>query len=313
MINRLAVVIIFVCMAVLILPPVSRAATGERHMLVTTFPIYQIVRNVTKGRSGVKVDLMLSSQIGCPHDYALTPQDMQKLSSADILVVNGLGMEDFVSAPVSNTNPRIIIVDSSLGVDGTLTYDSGHEHEEHGAHGPHHDHDGVNPHLFASPRMSAKIALSIATQLSKHDPQGAALYNMNAVAYADAMNKLADEMSGVVRGIKNNRIVEPHGVFDYLARDIGLEVVAVMQPHGQEPSAAEMMDLVGAIKSKKAGAIFTEPQYPDKTGKVLSKETGVPTAILDPVATGPEDASLDYYESAMRHNMKILESTLGVR
>jgi ABC-type Zn uptake system ZnuABC Zn-binding protein ZnuA len=86
-----------------------------------------------------------------------------------------------------------------------------------------------------------------------------------------------------------------------------------MQAHGQKPSAAEMMELVKTIKQKRAGAIFTEPQYPDKVGKSLFKETGVPVAMLDPGATGPENAPLNYYETVMRQNMKTLESTLGVK
>jgi zinc transport system substrate-binding protein len=120
-------------------------------------------------------------------------------------------------------------------------------------------------------------------------------------------------MAALGKRLKNNRIVQPHGIFDYLARDMGLEIVAVMQAHGQEPSASEMMQLVKVMKEKDAGAIFTEPQYPEKIGKVLSKETGIPVAMLDPVATGPEIAPLTYYETVMRQNMKTLASTLGAK
>ena len=194
--------------------------------------------------------------------------------------------------------------------------ESGHDHhhaEAHHEHGHHHHHAGVNPHLFASPRMTAKLAMNIAAELSKADPNGAATYFKNAQVYAEAMNKLADDMAALGKRLKNNRIVQPHGVFDYLARDMGLEIVAVLLAHGQEPSASEMMQLVKTIKEKRAGAIFTEPQYPEKVGKTLSQETGVPVAMLDPVATGPESAPLAYYETVMRQNMKTLESILGLK
>ncbi|HVP10729.1 MAG TPA: zinc ABC transporter substrate-binding protein [Phycisphaerae bacterium] len=426
-------------------------------VLCTTFPIYQITRNVAKDRNEVVVQLMLPAQLGCPHDYALTPQDMEKLAKATILVVNGLGMEEFLGAPVKKANDKLAIIDSSQGIADTLQYAGGHDpgHHEHGngeaghehsddagyewagafdlkpgvyhwafakkggayadpamkmlilaakakdpiegveaegkkwfaaaaaelpggsevpvgtlkvlrfnaerdrttfdikvekagvyvfftehmpyefeagehffksaggadvepvaeepehAHG--HHHTGVNPHLFASPRMAAKLALNIAAGLSKADPQGAAVYSRNAQAYAAKMNKLADEMASLGKRLANNRIVQPHGVFDYLARDMGLEVVGVMQAHGQEPSAAEMIELVKTIKEKKAGGIFTEPQYPEKVGRTLAGETGVPVAMLDPVATGPAGAPLDYFESVMGKNMKTLEKTLGVK
>jgi ABC-type Zn uptake system ZnuABC Zn-binding protein ZnuA len=161
--------------------------------------------------------------------------------------------------------------------------------------------------------MTAQLSMNIAAELSKADPNGAAIYFRNAQAYAETMNRLADDMAALGKRLKNNRIVQPHGIFDYLARDMGLEIVAVMQAHGQEPSASEMMQLVKTIRAKGVGAIFTEPQYPEKVGKSLGKETGVPVALLDPVATGPENAPLDYYETVMRQNMKTIESTLGVK
>lgn len=304
------------------------AATGWgaiQNVLCTTFPIHQIARNVAQGRKGVDLQLMLPAGMGCPHDYALTPQDLRKIAAADVLVVNGLGLEEFLGAPVLAANPDVETIDGSAGIPDLLEYahepaeaDEDHAREaeaEHGhdEHGHPHRHEGVNPHLFASPRQAARIALNVAAGLSKADPEGAGDYFRNAQAYADRLNALADEMAALGRTLKNNRIVEPHGVFDYLARDMGLEVVAVLRPHGQEPSAAEMLELVRTLRAKQAGAIFTEPQYPAKVGATLARETGLPTATLDPVATGPDEASLDYYETAMRQNMEVLGATLGVQ
>lgn len=301
-------------------------ARAELNVLCTTFPIHLIARNVAQGRAGVDLQLMLPAGMGCPHDYALTPQDMRKLAAADVLVVNGLGLEEFLGAPVRTANPDIETIDSSAGIQDLLEYahehaeaEEDHDHEAEADHDHaeydhgHHHHAGVNPHLFASPRQAARIALNVAAGLSKADPEGAGVYFRNAQAYADRLNALADEMAALGRTLKNNRIVEPHGVFDYLARDMGLEVVAVLRPHGQEPSAAEMLELVRTLRAKQAGAIFTEPQYPAKVGAALARETGLPTATLDPVATGPDEAPLDYYETAMRQNMETLRATLGVQ
>ena len=295
----------------------ATTAFAELNVLCTTFPIHQIARNVAQGRAGVDLQLMLPAGMGCPHDYALTPQDMRKLAGADVLVVNGLGLEEFLGAPVLAANPDLITVDSSASIPNLLEY----AHEPHAAEEDHdHDHadhapathEGKNPHLFASPRLAARIALNIAAGLSKADPDGAGVYFRNAQAYADRMNALADELAALGQTLQNHRIVEPHGVFDYLARDAGLEIVAVLQPHGQEPSAAEMLELVRDIHAKQAGAIFTEPQYSAKVAETLARETGLPLATLDPAATGPADAPLDYYETVMRKNMEVLGATLGV-
>ena len=75
------------------------AALAQTRVLATTFPVYQIIRNITQNVPDVEVQLMLPAQAGCPHDYALTPQDMSKLAQADILVLNGLGLEAFLGSP----------------------------------------------------------------------------------------------------------------------------------------------------------------------------------------------------------------------
>lgn len=429
----------------------NEAGTEKKTILVTTFPIYQIVRNVTEGRDGVKVNLLLPSQLGCPHDYALTIEDMKKLAKSDILIINGHGMEEFLGAPVKEANPNILIIDSSEGIKETIQFseesnkeeaenqqkdsskspyewvgvfklepglykwsfakvggkyvdpgmkmvclpsskenpiedsqekavslykqkglglkqgdpfsfgellrlkfdndknkttfeisiekagnyvfftehspyefetdehylksESGKDIEhllevpESGHH--HHHHSGINSHLFVSPRMTAQIVINIATKLSEADPDGKELYHKNAQNYAQRMNSLASEMKELGSRLKNNRIVQPHGIFEYLARDMSLEIIAVLQAHGQEPSASEMIQLAGTIKEKDVGLLLTEPQYSDKVANTLSKETGVPYTMLDPVASGPEDATLDYYETVMRQNLKTLESILG--
>lgn len=285
------------------------AAFAQTRVLATTFPVYQIVRNVVRNVPGMEVRLMLPAQAGCPHDYALTPQDMGKLSQADVLVVNGLGMEAFLGSPSARSKKELRTVDASKGISGLLPYTD--EETAHEGHEGHH-HGGMNPHLFASPRMAAQMARSIAGQLADLDPGNAAAYWSNGENYARTLDALADEFAALGGKLKNNRIITQHGVFDYLARDMGLEVAAVIQADDtQAPSASDMMKLVKAIRGRHVGAIFTEPQYPDKIAATLSRETGVATAKLDPLATGPAIAPLDYYEKTMRANLHTLESTLG--
>ncbi len=380
-------------------------ALARSTVLCTTFPIYQITRNIAGPDKNLSIELMLPNQMGCPHGYTLSPQDMKKITRADILVINGLGMEEFLDESVQKANPEIKIIDSSRGISPTIAYTNdnhqdhdhnkgkhkgnnddksrnhknanasiphdlekyhenlppgmefdhsaifeemeNHEamkkkphdhkamhamheedhnrktsHEYHNAHEAaphdhqtceHHHHTGTNPHLFASPRMAAQIAMNIAAGLSKVYPESASIYFQQAATYEKTMNVLADETAALGKKLKNKRIIQPHGAFDYLARDMGIHIIDTMQPHGQKPSAAEMIHLVRRIKKRKVGAIFTEPQYPGETGQTLSKETGVPVVIIDPVATGPDNAPLDYYETTMRQNLKRIEKALGTK
>ncbi len=288
------------------------------HVLATTFPVYQITRNVINGVDGIDLDLMIPAGLGCPHDYALTPQDMHKLAKADLLVINGLGMEEFLGAPLKKANAQLQVIDSSAGIADILQqkakghdeHQDAHHHEEE----QHHHHAGPNPHLFASPRMAALLAGNIARALAQQKPDAAQALLTNGKTYSEQLQQLADTMTQAAKGLVNRRIVTQHGVFDYLARDMGLEVVAVVQAHaGQSPSASEMLEIVKNIKEKKAGAVFTEPQYPAAIGKTIAHEAGIQAARLDPVANGPENAPLNYYQQVMQTNLTTLEQTLGRR
>jgi ABC-type Zn uptake system ZnuABC Zn-binding protein ZnuA len=317
--------VFFIALCVLLAQALSAGASSRNtkslHVLVSTYPIYQITRNVTKGVSGVSVKLMIPGNLGCPHDYGLTPQDMKKIAETDVFVVNGLGMEEFMGKAFHKTNPGIKIIDSSKGIKEIMAYsDDGeedhgdHDKHHHDMHGDHHGHDhhGLNPHLFASPRMAALIAGNIANGLGKADPAHARQYVDNAKAYAGTLNGLARQFREAGKTLKKKRIVTQHGVFDYLARDMGLSVVAVISAHaGHEMSAHDILHVVSVVRKEKPGAIFTEPQYPDKEGKTISAETGIPVSLLDPVASGPDDAPLDYYEKVMKKNLETLVRVLG--
>lgn len=308
----------FACTLLIVVLLVSPAAAAAplQHILTSTFPIYQITRNITAGQEGVQVDLLLPARLGCPHDYALTPQDMQMLGHAEVLIINGLGLEEFLGAPLRRANPNLVVIDSSEDLDEILLYrdtpETGDDHSEKQIHD--HDHSGANPHLFASPRMAARQVQKIAAELARLDPAAAPLYRRNAQSYGARLESLAVDFATLGQTLKNRRIITEHGVFDYLARDIGLDVVAVIQAHpGQEPAAAEMLKLIRTAKAEKVGAIFTEPQYPARVAATIAREAGIPCVPLDPAASGEENAPLNSYETTMRNNMLILQTTLGTR
>jgi len=310
------------------LPAASSPATqvaprgpGGRNLkvLCSVFPVYLFTRNIAAG-SNLQVEPMLPPAMGCPHDYSLTPRDMQKIAAASILIVNGLGLEEFIGEPVKKANPGIQIIDASAGIKDLIRTepdDDDHEGKESPAAGGHgvgegHRHGAANPHIFASPRTAAQMVKTIADELAKVDAENARLYADNAAAYIASLNELRDEFAAAGKKFKSRAIVTEHAVFDYLARDCGLTIVAVVEESpGQAPSAAGMLALVRKIKDSGAAAVFTEPQYPARVSQTIAAEAKTPVAVLDPVASGPEGAGLDYYQKAMRKNLEILTAVLG--
>ena len=292
----------------LVLGCASPVLASGRELVASVFPVWLLLRQVVRDVPDTSVSLLLPAGTGCPHDYAMTPQDRRTLARADVLVINGLGLESFLGEPGRAgklMKEGASVLDISSHVDGIL-------HEEDDGHG--HDEHGANPHLFASPTMMSRMADSLAAQLSESDPEHAALYAANAERVKNSLRDVTEACVALGRSAAGRGIAVQHNIFNYLARDIGLNVDAVIQPHeGQEPSARDMLELVRVLREKKTAAIITEPQYPARTGNTLSAETGIPCLSLDPVASGPADAPADYYETVMRDNLRVLESALGTR
>jgi zinc transport system substrate-binding protein len=215
---------------------------------------------------------------------------------------------------VQQANPKLKIADSSKGIKNLIALhedeeEHDHAHEKEGAH--HHHDSGMNPHLFASPLQAAQVVRNIAQELSKLDPDGAMVYAANAKKYGEQLEALAKELETTCAAFTKKKIVTEHAVFDYLARDAGLQIAAVVEEEpGQEPAASEMLKIITTIKKSGAAVVFTEPQYPAKVGETIAKEAQIPVASLDPVATGPMDAPLDYYEKTMRANLETLKKYL---
>jgi ABC-type Zn uptake system ZnuABC Zn-binding protein ZnuA len=275
----------------------SAGAADPLRVLTSFLPMEIFTRNVVGDAPGVTVVSMLPASMGCPHDYALTPGDMKKIASADLFVVNGYGMEEFLGEPVLRANPKIRIAETARAVPPI-----------HGRHG----HGDVNPHTWVSPRNAILQVREIEKALSTARPASAGAFRRNADAYISRLSALAEEFETAAKTFRRRNIVTFHNVFDYLARDLGLTVVGEIETApGQEPSAGEIRNLSRTIREKKVPVVFSEPQYSPKLAEALAKEAGVPVRVLDPVSTGSPAPTA--YEDAMRRNLSTLKEALSAR
>jgi len=292
-------------------------ASPSRELTATVFPVWILLKEVANDVPGVNVNLLLPAGSGCPHDYAMTPNDRRRLAKADVLVMNGLGLEGFLGYAAKRRSllkPGAAIVIAARGLSGILPSKGSCSDHSHSSH--EEDTHLANPHLFASPSMMANMARSIAAQLAAIDAPNARLYTDNAEKTALRLEALAAECRKIGERLGSRTVIAQHSAFDYLAQDIGLIIAAHIQPHdGQEPSARGMLDLVRVIREKNVAAVLTEPQYPARTGRTLAAATGIPCLTLDPAANGPDDlrSPLDWYENLIHENLRTLEQALGTR
>ena len=261
-------------------------------ILTSFYPMYVSTLNVVGDTPGVNVTCLAEPFVGCLHDYSLTSGDMKKLAIADIFVANGAGMESFIDKAVKQA-PSLKVVEASKGI--KLAFED-------------------NPHIWVGISGAIQQVKNIAAGLAKADPERAGEYRKNAAAYVAKLEKLRAEMHAAIDGSKNRDIITFHEAFPYFASEFNLNIVGVIEREpGAEPNARELAETIDLVKKQKVHALFAEPQYSDKSAKVIERETGVPVSVLDPVVTGPREPAKarDAYLAAMRKNLDVLRKALS--
>jgi zinc transport system substrate-binding protein len=267
------------------------ARADESLRVVTSFyPVYVATLNISAGVPGVEIHNLTSPHIGCLHDYQLTAGDVRQLADADLLLANGAGMETFLGK-VKEQSPSLRVVEVSEGIPLM---------------------DG-NPHVWVSFEGASRQVDNIAEALALAAPEKADTFRANAATYKAALAALDEKMKSSLAPYAGTPIVTFHQAFPYFARDYKLDLVGVIaREPGTEPSARELADTISLVRERKVKALFAEPQFPDKSAQVISRETGVKVYELDPVVTGPSEPSeaRGAYLRAMGKNLGVLQEAL---
>lgn len=267
---------------------------SDKLKIVTSFyPIYIETLNIAGNVEGVEVVNLTPPQTGCLHDYQLTTEDMKTLETADIFVVNGLGMESFMDKVIS-ARKDLKIIDASKTEDIYLLKDG----------------DDINPHVWMSITYAMAQVREINRQLCELDPAHAEKYKMNALEYLNKLSDLRDEMHLALDNLPNKDIITFHEAFPYFASEFKFNIVGVIEREpGTEPTPQELKETIEKVNSLPVKIIFIEPQYSPKAADTIANETGAIISVLDPVVTG--DNNPDDYLNKMLINTTTLVTALG--
>lgn len=283
--------------------------SNNKLTIVTSFyPMYISTLNIVKDIPNVEVLNMTTSQTGCLHDYSLSTKDLKTLSNADILIINGAGMESFLYDVIDEYSD-LKIIEASKGID--LIEDT--EHDDHTEDHDHEDHDhDVNPHVWVSISKNIEEVSNIAEELSSLDPNHANEYQDNANEYIAKLENLKTEMHSTLDNIAHKDIITFHEAFPYFAEEFGLNIVGVIEIEpDSEPSAKEVENIISIINEKNIKALFTEPQYSSKIADTIAKETGASIYTLDPIVTGDSnEKAYNDYIIKMQENLNTLKEAL---
>ena len=203
-----------------LLPLPLQAASRPVHVLATTYPVWQLARPLVAGLENVRLDLLIPAATGCPHDYAPTPTDLTKVATADVILMNGLGLEAAFAPALAQAEARK--ADCSQGI-ALLAGRSEHEEEGH----DHHYDD--NPHVFTSPAAAAQMAGTMAEALIRACPEQAETVRSNAAALQKGLMDLENRLAALGAAHPGACVLLQHDSLAYMMRSAGLKVMDVLQ------------------------------------------------------------------------------------
>ena len=257
------------------------------------YPLHEFSQNV----GGDKVDVTLLVPIGVePHDWEPTIKDVQRMQQSDLIVVNGIGFENWVESLEEN-NFQGVIVDTSNGISIKSPTE---EHDEH-------NHSNGDPHIWLNP-VYAKIQVqNIATAFSNSDPENKQSYQSNAAKYIKELDsldlKIQNELSQC-----NNNFIAFHDAFSYFADEYDLvqhTIISSNDPHG-ETTARTLENVISTAKKLNIDVIFSEETVDTRTSQIIANEINGKVLVLSPI----EIASPGTYISKMTENLENLKVAL---
>ena len=294
----------------LLLPGCTQAPSGSSQeegltVLATTYPVYLFARTVAQGVEGVTVERLNTGSVSCLHDYTLSVDDMKKIEGADVIAMNGAGLEDFMDDALAASSAAVI--DCSQGV--ALLENADHIHEE-GDGG--HDHGHWDPHYWMDPGNAAVMVRNLQEGFALADPDHGDAYARNGEEAAGQLPSFAGDCTQALEGAEGAALTTFHDGFRYFAQALGLPLLAsIEEEEGSEASAMEINEITQLVKEHQLPVIFTEVNGSDATANAISRETGCQVAQLTMLMDGPEEGDLSTYLEGVRSNVNTIVSFFG--
>ena len=290
--------------------------------VVTSFyPMYIATLNIVDGVKGVRLENLSEPQTGCLHDFQLTPEDMKLLSTADVFVINGGGIESFMS-DVAKAYPKLDVVEACEDVallseddadsdhdhdhDADAESDSDHEADAESDSAHDHDHGDENAHAWMSVPRYRTMVKTIASHLAQKDEAHAEEYYANAEKYDAKLAKLEKEQDSLKSLTDGQNIVIFHEAYAYVADDFSMNACYLLDlDEERSVSAGEIKQVISAIKDDGVSVILAEELYGKSMGDTVSRETDVHVVYIDPLNRGEYDK--DSYLDGMEQNIELIK------
>ncbi|MEE9535054.1 MAG: zinc ABC transporter substrate-binding protein, partial [Nitrosopumilaceae archaeon] len=229
--------------------------------IASFFPLYEFTKEI--GREKVDVTLLVPSGVE-PHDWEPTIKDLQLMQQADVIIINGIGFENWIDN-IDSINSDVKVVDTSIGI-SILESD---------------------PHIWLNPVMAQKQVENIVDSLSKVDPLNEKYYKQNGISYIKKLEELDNKISYELSLCKKDFIAF-HDAFSYFANQYDLNQHTVLksnEPH-EEPTAKSLENIINLARDLDSNVIFTEESVDKRTSQIVANEIGGKVLTLSPLEIG---------------------------
>lgn len=273
--------------------------TDYAPIAATTLPVWDFTSRLCGG-TPLAVTRLVTEQVSCLHDYSLNVRQVKAAEAAQVVVISGAGLEDFLDDLLLD----VPTIDASRGI-SLLHSDEAHEEEEH-----HHEEDGhhheEDPHIWLSPENAQVMAQNICEGLSRQYPDYEDTFRANLgklLSQLEALQRYGEEQ---LSGLQCRELIPFHDGFSYFAQAFHLTILeSVEEESGSEASAKDLIHLTELVRTHDLPAIFTEVSGSDSAARVIARETGCKIYALDMAMSG------DSYFEAMYHNIDTIREALG--
>lgn len=234
-----------------------------------------------------------------PHDFEPTTESLKNLSSANVFIYNGLGMESWTDKVLKSIdNKNLVVVNASKDSNPIKNTDA-EEIEEHGEY---------DPHIWISLKGAEVESKNIKDALVKVDPSNKEFYEKNYDEFSKQLKDLHNEYTKKFETVKNKNFVTGHAAFAYLCRDYGLNQNSVENVFAEgEPSTKKLKELVDYCKQNKITTIFMEDMVSPKVSTTLANEIG---AKVEKIYTLESKEDNKNYIESMKNNLEIIYNSL---
>lgn len=272
------------------------ASEGEREVVAAIYPLAWAADEIARAETSV---VNLTPPGVEPHDFELTPRDVARIRGADIVLYLGNGLQPALEDALDGENNGVDLLE---GISLRRPADD----EAHGGEAEEHDEE-FDPHVWLDPVLYAGIVRRIGDELGEPD---------RAELLAGRVEALHDEFEEGLRDCRHSSLVTSHAAFGYLAARYDLEQIAIsgVSPEA-EPTPRELERVVEHVREAGATTIFFETLVSPRIARVVARETGAQTAVLNPLEglTEEEDERGEDYLSVMRDNLRTLRGALACR